>query len=79
MRKIVDLFRPLIAKVDGRLCRALDDDFAALEATLAKYKNADGVFEPTLSLTPDDRTTMQNTMKKLSGELSQIPTDLGLG
>jgi len=79
VRKIVDLFRPLIAKVDGRLCRALDDDFAALDATLAKYKNAEGVFEPTLSLTSDDRTTMQNTMKKLSGELSQIPADLGLG
>ena len=52
VRKIVDLFRPLIAKVDGRLCRALDDDFVALEATLAKYKNADGVFEPTLESDP---------------------------
>jgi iron uptake system component EfeO len=79
VRKIVDLFRPLIAKVDLRLCRALDDDFATLGATLAKYKSPDGAFGPAANLTSDDRTAMRNTMKKLSGELSQIPAVLGLG
>jgi iron uptake system component EfeO len=78
VRKIVDLFRPLIAKSDSRLARALDDDFAALEATLARYRGKDGALEPTVDPSREDRTTMQNLMRKLSRELSQLPAALGL-
>jgi iron uptake system component EfeO len=77
VRKIVDLFRPLITKADNNLSRALEDDFAAVDATLAKYRNAGGAFEHNSTLSPHDRTLMQNTLKKLSSELSQIPVALG--
>jgi iron uptake system component EfeO len=79
VRKMVDLFRPLIAKADSNLGRALDDDFAAVDATLARYRNASHAFEPNTSLSPDDRIAMQNILKKLSSELSQIPVALGFG
>jgi iron uptake system component EfeO len=79
VRKIVDLFRPLIATADNNLSRALEDDFAAVDATLAKYRNAGGAFEPNSTLSPDDSTLMQNTLKKLSSELSQIHVVLGFG
>ena len=52
VRKIADLFRPLIARGDGDLSRALDDDFAAVDATLARYRNAAGAFEPTTESEP---------------------------
>ena len=79
VRKIVDLFQPLIAKADERLDRALAQEFAALNATLAAYQNADAVFERGVSLSSDDRTRLQNVMKKLAGELALIPAALGIG
>ena len=79
VRKIVDLFQPLIARADDRLARALAEDFATLAATLAKYQNADGAFDRAVSSSSDDRTHLQNVMKKLAGELSLVPAALGIG
>jgi iron uptake system component EfeO len=79
VHKIVDLFRPLIAKADGGLSGALDNDFAALDARLVKYRNADGMFALSASLSSEDRRAMRNTMKALTGDLSRIAATLGFG
>jgi iron uptake system component EfeO len=78
VKKIVDLFQPLIARADGSLSRALADDFPAIDATLAKYKTTDGAYEPAASLSADDRTALENATRKLAGELALIPAALGL-
>jgi iron uptake system component EfeO len=78
VRKIVDLFGPLIQKVDSPLSQMLAGDFAALESTLAKYRNADGAFQPPANLSADDRTALRDTAKKLAGELALICSALGL-
>ena len=79
VRKIVDLFRPLTAKSDRILSRALDDGFAELEAKLARYRSNDGALEPAAGPSREERATMQSIMRKLSSELSQLPAALGLG
>jgi iron uptake system component EfeO len=78
VRKIVDLFQPLIQRTDGGLSRALIQDFAALEATLAKYKNADGAFASSASVSADDRASLQGAAKNLSDELARVRGALGL-
>ena len=60
------------------LARALAEDFASLDATLAKYKNADGAFGSSANVSADDRKVMQDAAKKLSGELALIRGALGL-
>jgi iron uptake system component EfeO len=78
VRKIVDLFEPLIQRADAGLSHALIEDFAALEATLAKYKNADGVFASSSSVRADDRTSLQRAAKNLADELARVRGALGL-
>ena len=78
VRKIVDLFRPLLVKADHPLVSALAGDFATLDATLAKYKNADGAFGSSANVNAGDRKVMKDAAKKLSGELALIRGALGL-
>ena len=78
VKKIVDLFQPLIAKADNPLSHALADDFQAIDATLAKYRTSDGVYEPAASLSADDRASLQNATKKLAGALALVRGALGL-
>jgi iron uptake system component EfeO len=78
VKKIIDLFGPLIQKVDNPLSQSMAGDFAALDATLAKYRNADGAIRSPANLSADDRTALRNTAKKLAGELGLICSALGL-
>jgi iron uptake system component EfeO len=78
VRKIVDLFRPLIEKTDRPLVGALGEDFAILEAALARYKNADGAFGPSANIGAEDRRIIQDIVKKLSGEVALMRGALGL-
>ena len=78
VKKIVDLFQPLIEKTDGSLSRALAGDFADIEATLARYANADAAFAPSASLSAADRTALQNATKKLADDLALVRGALGL-
>jgi iron uptake system component EfeO len=78
VRKLVALFQPLIARADGPLSRALTDDFTALDATLARYKDANGGFQPPANLSADDRMALQNAARKLASELALIRGALGL-
>jgi iron uptake system component EfeO len=78
VKKVVDLFRPLIEKTDRPLVRALGEDFAILEATLARHKNVDGAFGPPANIGADDRRVIQEVVKKLSGEVALMRDALGL-
>jgi iron uptake system component EfeO len=78
VRKIVDLFGPLLVKTDHPLAGALADDFTTLDATLAKYKKGDGAFGSSTHISADDQRALQDAVKKLSGELALIPRALGL-
>jgi iron uptake system component EfeO len=78
VKKIVDLFGPLIQKADNPLSQSLAGDFAALNATLVKYRNADGAFQSSVNLSVNDRTALRDTAKKLAGELALICSALGL-
>ncbi|WP_158818415.1 iron uptake system protein EfeO [Methylocapsa sp. S129] len=78
VKKIVDLFRPLIARVDNPLSLALAEDFSTIDATLAKYRTADGAYKPAAHLSADDRAALQNATKKLAGELARVRGALGL-
>lgn len=78
VKKIVDLFGPLIQRADNPLSQSLAGDFAALDATLAKYRNADGAFQSSINLRGADRTALRDTAKKLAGELALISSALGL-
>jgi iron uptake system component EfeO len=78
VKKIVDLFHPLIEKADRPLSGALAQDFAMLDATLAKYRTADGAFEPPAKLSPEDRMALQNAARKLAEELGLVRGALGL-
>ena len=78
VEKIVDLFRPLIEKADHPLVRALGDDFATLDATLAKYKSVEGAVGASPNFSADDRRVIQDLVKKLSGEVALMRGALGL-
>jgi iron uptake system component EfeO len=78
VKKLVDLFLPLIEKADRPLSGALAQDLATLDATLAKYKIAGGAFEPPANLSREDRMTLRNTTTKLAEELTRVRGALGL-
>ncbi len=76
--KIVALFQPLIQKTDKSLSVALADDFTTLTSTLAKYQLADSSLEHSVSISSDDRSLLQTVAKRLTSELGQIPSALGI-
>jgi iron uptake system component EfeO len=78
VKKIVDLFQPLIVKADAPLSRALNESLSAIGTTLGGYRNADGLYKPVASLTVDDHAALKNAMKKLASELVSVRTVLGL-
>jgi iron uptake system component EfeO len=78
VKKIVDLFHPLIEKADRPLSGALAADFATLDATLAKYRTADGAYKPPADLSPEDRAALQRAASKLAEELTLVRGALGL-
>ncbi|WP_307437248.1 iron uptake system protein EfeO [Labrys monachus] len=77
-RKIVDLLRPLTVKADKDLSKKVDDNFATVEAILAKYKTANGGYENYDKLTPQDRTALQGPVTTLAEDLSKLRGTLGL-
>jgi iron uptake system component EfeO len=78
VKKIVDLFQPLIVKADPPLSRALSENLSGIGATLGAYKSADGLYKPAASLSADDQAALQNAMKRLASELASVRTVLGL-
>lgn len=77
-RKITDLLVPLTTKASAALQRNIDDNFAAVNAVLAKYKAPGGGFKPYDALTQDDRAALQKAVATLADGLSTLRGTLGL-
>jgi iron uptake system EfeUOB component EfeO/EfeM len=79
VQKIVELFQPLIQKTNVRLSVALMDDFSTLASTLRKYGSAENPLERSVRMRSDDHILLQSLVRKISDELSLIPSALGIG
>ena len=76
--KIVDLLAPLTIKADAARQNAIQADFAAVDAILAKYRTPDGGFKPYDALSQDDRLALQKPVTTLAESLSTLRGTLGL-
>ena len=81
-KKIVDLFRPLIEKADPALLKKTDDNFAAVDAILSKYKLSKYKQGDTWAsydkLTEADRKALAAPITVLAEDLSKLRGLLGL-
>lgn len=76
-QKIVTLLRPLLQKQDAALLKRTDDNFAKVDALLAKYRKGDG-FESYEAVSEADRTAMKGPISTLAEDLSRLRGTLGL-
>ena len=76
-KKIVDLFRPLIEKADPSLLKKTDENFAAVDAILSKYKQGEtwALYD---KLTEADRKALAAPITVLAEDLSKLRGLLGL-
>lgn len=76
-KKIVDLFRPLIEKADPSLLKKTDENFAAVDAVLSKYKQGEtwALYD---KLTEADRKALAAPITVLAEDLSKLRGLLGL-
>ncbi len=72
------VFKPVLAAKDAALVKALDDRFAAVEASLKPYAVAGGGYQPYTALKPADKVKMQAQLAALSEELAKLPAALGV-
>ena len=72
------VFKPVLAAKDAALVKALDDRFAAVEASLKPYAVAGGGYQPYTALKPADKAKMQAQLAALSEELAKLPAALGV-
>ena len=77
-RKIVALIDPLVAKRDPALVGRLKDNFAKVDAVLAKYKAPKGGFVSYEKLVPDDRNKLKGPVTALAEDLSTLRGTLGI-
>jgi len=77
-KKIYDLVRPLIEKDDAAFVKKVDDSFATVDATLAKYRTAHDGYETYDKLTDGDRKILAANVNVLAEELSTLRGKLGL-
>jgi iron uptake system component EfeO len=77
-KKIVDLFSALTSKADGARQKSIEDNFAAVNAILAKYRTPDGGFKSYDALNQDDRIALQKPVTTLAESLSTLRGTLGL-
>ena len=77
-KKIVDLFRPQIAKQDQAFVAKVDKNFATVDKILAKYKTKDGGFETYDKVKENDRKALIGPVNTLAEDLSTLRGKLGL-
>ncbi len=77
-QKIVDLLRPLIDKRDKSLDTRVRENFAKVDALLAKYKAGPDGFESYEKLTDKDRTSLKGPVTVLAEDLSSLKGTLGV-
>jgi len=76
-QKIVALVQPLVAKEDPTLLKTVSDNFATVDAILAKYKTSDG-YETYDKLSDADRKALAGPVTALAEDLSKLRGTLGL-
>lgn len=71
-QKIVALLHPLVEKANPDLVKRVDDNFAKVNSSLAKYKSADGGFVTYDKITDADKKDMKASITALAEDLSQL-------
>ena len=77
-QKIVALLNPLIAKQDPKLSARLRENFAKVDALLAKYRTKDGGFQSYEKLSDPDRNALKGPVTALAEDLSALKGTLGV-
>ena len=77
-QKIVALLDPLVARRDATLVARLKDNFAKVDAVLAKYRAPEGGFVSYDKLASDDRTRLKGPVTALAEDLSTLRGTLGI-
>ncbi|WP_131196664.1 iron uptake system protein EfeO [Lichenihabitans psoromatis] len=77
-QKIVDLLRPLVEKQDPALDARVRENFAKVDAVLAKYKVGTTGFESYEKLTEQDRNGLKGPVTTLAEDLSTLRGKLGI-
>lgn len=76
-KKIVDLFRPMIAEKNPQLLAGVDEQFKQVDSILTKYRSGDG-FQTYDRLSEADRKALQLPINALAEELAKLRGLLGL-
>ncbi|MFD7452750.1 iron uptake system protein EfeO [Kitasatospora sp. NPDC059827] len=71
-QKAYELLKPVAAEKDPELSKTLDSEFTAINALLAKYKQADGTFTPYDKVTEAERKTFSDAVNSLGEPLSKL-------
>ncbi|MEV4256110.1 iron uptake system protein EfeO [Spirillospora sp. NPDC049652] len=70
-KKVYDLLRPVVQQKDAQLAQDLDENFAAVEKLLAKYKKGDGYVSYD-SVGKEDRKSLGDAVNALGEPLSKL-------
>ncbi|MFD8753619.1 iron uptake system protein EfeO [Kitasatospora sp. NPDC059577] len=71
-QKAYELLKPVASEKDAELAKTLDSEFAAINALLAKYKQADGTFTSYDKVTEAERKTFSDAVNSLGEPLSKL-------
>ena len=75
--KVVELFRPLLSKANPALMSEVDERLAAVQATLAGYRQQDG-YVAYDKLDEAARTALAKQIQDLADSVAKINPALGL-
>ncbi|KJK58487.1 iron uptake system protein EfeO [Saccharothrix sp. ST-888] len=71
-RKAYELLKPVAAEKDTDLAKTLDGEFAAIEALLAKYKQADGTYTSYDKVGQPEQKAFSDAVNALAEPLSKL-------
>ncbi|MFJ2579395.1 iron uptake system protein EfeO [Kitasatospora aureofaciens] len=71
-QKAYDLLKPVAAEKNPELAKTLDSEFAAIQALLAKYRQADGTFTSYDKVAEAERKTFSDAVNSLGEPLSKL-------
>jgi iron uptake system component EfeO len=71
-KKAYELLKPVAAEKDAELAKTLDEEFAGIEALLAKYRQADGGYTPYDQVGQPERKAFSDAVNALAEPLSKL-------
>ncbi|MFI2607536.1 iron uptake system protein EfeO [Kitasatospora sp. NPDC018619] len=71
-QKAYELLKPVASEKDPELAKTLDSEFAAINALLARYKQADGTFTPYDKVSEAERKAFSDAVNSLGEPLSKL-------